>query len=69
MDVPFPNLNKRVPIVSKVVLGYYHPQYLFCLYLLYRHIRREINNKINKLHYRALRIVYRDEISTFEELL
>ena len=30
---------------------------------------REFNNKINKLYYRALRIVYRDEISTFEELL
>ena len=30
---------------------------------------REINNKINKLHYRPLRIGYRDEISTFEELL
>ena len=30
---------------------------------------REINNKINKLHNRALRIIYRDEISTFEELL
>ena len=30
---------------------------------------REINNKINKLHHRALRIAYRDEISTFEEHL
>ena len=30
---------------------------------------REINNKINKLHYRALRIAYRDEIYTYEELL
>ena len=30
---------------------------------------REINNKINKLKYRALRIAYRDEISTFEEFL
>ena len=29
---------------------------------------REINNK-NKLHYRALHIAYRDEISIFEELL
>ena len=30
---------------------------------------REINNKINKLQYRALRIAYGDEISTFEDLL
>ena len=36
---------------------------------IYMFHSREINNKINKLHYRALRIVYRDEISTFEELL
>ena len=30
---------------------------------------RCMNNKINKLHERSLRIVYRDDISTFEELL
>ena len=30
---------------------------------------RTINNKINRLHERSLRIVYSDESSTFEELL
>ena len=30
---------------------------------------RKLNTKINDLHYRALRIVYRDETSTFIELL
>ena len=30
---------------------------------------RGLNNKINKLHERALRIVYRDDVSNFEELL
>ena len=30
---------------------------------------RKANNKINKLHERALRIVYQDDISNFEELL
>ena len=30
---------------------------------------RCMNNKINKLHERSLIIVYRDDISTFEELL
>ena len=30
---------------------------------------RGVNTKINNLHYRALRIIYRDEISSFEELL
>ena len=30
---------------------------------------RGLNNKINSLHYRALQTVYRDFISTFEQLL
>ena len=30
---------------------------------------RILNRKINNLHYLALRIVYRDEISSFDELL
>ena len=30
---------------------------------------RTANNKINKLHERALRLVYDDYVSTFEELL
>ncbi len=30
---------------------------------------RELNNKINNLHYRALRLVYRDDNSSFDELL
>ena len=29
----------------------------------------QINNKINKQHERALRVVYNDTITTFEELL
>ena len=30
---------------------------------------RNLNSKINSLHYRALRLVYNDNISTFDELL
>ena len=30
---------------------------------------RELNTRINNLQYRALRLIYRDNISTFEELL
>ena len=30
---------------------------------------RNINSKINALHYRALKIVYRDNVSSFDELL
>ena len=31
--------------------------------------RRQINDKVNKLHKKALRIVYNDTITSFEELL
>ena len=37
--------------------------------LIWMHHRRALNNKINKLHERALRLVYKDHISTFVELL
>ena len=30
---------------------------------------RSLNNKINKLHERSLRILYKDDCSTFEQLL
>ena len=30
---------------------------------------RELNTKINNLHYRALRLIYKDNSSTFEKLL
>ena len=30
---------------------------------------RTLNNKINRLHERCLRIIYSDKISTFKELL
>ena len=30
---------------------------------------RQINNKINKLHERALRIIYNDSVTSFEDLL
>ena len=30
---------------------------------------RKLNNRINKIHERALRIVYNDDLSSFDELL
>ena len=30
---------------------------------------RKLNNKINRLHERCIRVVYNDRLSTFEELL
>ena len=43
-------------------------QFSYCPLVWILH-RRTLNNKINKLHERALRLVYDDRQSTFEELL
>ena len=40
-----------------------------CCPLIWMFHSRKLNNKINKLHYRCLRIVYSDNTSFFEELL
>ena len=37
--------------------------------LLGMFVDRKLNSKINALHFRALRIVYRDNMSSFEDLL
>ena len=43
-------------------------QFKYCL-LIWMFCSRKANIKINKLHERAIRIVYQDDISDFEELL
>ena len=43
-------------------------QFNYCPLLWMNH-SRQVNNKINKLHERALRVVYRDDNLTFEQLL
>ncbi len=43
-------------------------QFAYCP-LIWMFHSRELNNKINKLHERALRLVYNDHMSTFDELL
>ena len=43
-------------------------QFKYCS-LVWMFHSRHINNRINKLHERALRVVYKDENCTFEELL
>ena len=40
-----------------------------CCPLIWMFHSRKLNNKINKLHERCLRIVYSDNTSSFEELL
>ena len=43
-------------------------QYGYCP-LIWMFHSRGVNNKINHLHERSLRIVYKDNISSFEDLL
>ena len=43
-------------------------QFNYCP-LIWMFHSRNINNKINKLHERVLRLVYKDDMSTFQELL
>ena len=60
----FISLEKR-RIIMKAFL---HSQFAYCRLTLMFH-NRNLNNKINKIHERALRIVYRDKTSNFTELL
>ena len=46
----------------------FESQFKYCL-LIWMFCSRKANNKINKLHEGALRIVYQDNISNYEELL
>ena len=47
--------------------AFFNSQFNYCP-LIRKFHSRLINNKINRLHVRCLRIVYRDNQSTFEEL-
>ena len=48
--------------------GFFESQFKYCP-LTFMFYSRQTNNKINHLHERALRLVYNDYYSTFEELL
>ena len=48
--------------------GFFESQFKYCS-LTWMFYSRLTNNKINQLHERALRLVYNDYYSTFEELL
>ena len=60
----FMNLEKRRIIMKAFV----HSQFGYCP-LIWMFHNRTLNNKINRIHERALRIVYRDKTSNFTELL
>ena len=59
MDLP-----KHLVIMKSFVTS----QFGYCL-LIWMFHSRALNNKINSIHQRALRIIYNDSNSTFEELL
>ena len=58
------SLEKRRIILKAFI----HSQFGYCP-LIWMFHNRTLNNKINRIHERALRIVYRDKTSNFTELL
>ena len=58
------NLEKRKVVMKSFI----NSQFGYCPLIWMNH-SRALNNKINRIHERSLRIVYRDKKSTFEELL
>ena len=52
----------------RIFKSFIESQFKYCPLIL-MFCSRKANNKIKKLHERALRIAYQDDISTFEELL
>ena len=62
--IKFMNLQQRRTLMKAFVVS----QFNYCP-LLWMFHSRKLNNKINKLHERALRIVYKEDYSTFNDLL
>ena len=60
---------KILPFHKRKLLmnSFFDSQFAYCPLVWMCHSRK-MNNKINDLHYRALRIIYKDEHSTFHEL-
>ena len=59
-----------IPFYRRKMLmrAFFNSQFSYCP-LVWMFHNRQINTKINNLHFRALRMIYADENSTFEELL
>ena len=51
-----------------IMKAFINSQFGYCPLIRMNH-SRALNNKINRIHERALRLVYRDKKSTFDELL
>ena len=63
-------ISKNMPFSKRKTLfkAFIESQFAYCP-LIWMFHSRGINNKINRLHERALRLVYDDDILSFEELL
>ena len=63
-------ISRLIPLNKRRVLfkAFIESQFAYCP-LVWMFHDRSLNNKINRLHERALRIVYKDDHSTFVELL
>ena len=62
--LPFRNLTKRRFLMN----SFFTSQFSYCPLIWMCH-SRTVNNKINKLHKRCLRIIYNDKKFSFKELL
>ena len=61
---PYMNIMKRRTIMNAFISS----QFGYCP-LVWMFYSRKLNNRINKIHERALRLVYNDDQSSFDELL
>ena len=57
-----------MPLLRVIMKAFMMSQFCYCRLVWMCH-SRTLNNKINKLHERTLRLVYDDMQTTFEELL
>ena len=60
----FLSFNKRKILMNTFVMSKFASSPLIGMF-----VDRTQNSKINAMHFRALKIVYRDNVSTFDELL
>ena len=61
---PYVELTKRRILIN----AFFDSQFNYCPFIWMFH-SRNLNNKINRLHERCLRVIYNDKTSVFEQLL
>ena len=61
---PYMSIKKKRMLMN----AFFKSQFSYCPLVWMFHIRT-LNNRINKLHERCLRIIYNNKVSSFEDLL